>query len=989
MRTIEKKCLTRTQKLAIILSSVLVFLIIASVVLSIVYANIPTDEEEGKLPEIDEALGEALYHTSPLAYPLIDTANISAVIVRNDKGTFDLTRFPDENGAFYLGYKSPSGDESSISYLPPIMAEEANFNYETLYAMEEDDGYGTIFMLSYLMQALGTPYFHERIYLPADAAARAEMLASFGLDDENKTSVSFAYGERDDEGVFTAKGNRHIDIGDSALNGYGRYYRVDGRDCIYYSGHDTLKYAELGFESFVRGVLVAEGLDEDKTFEPLLTTDFKEWKNEIIESGRVTDKHSVIAKGDVFSPIKESAAYTPEKYPDGYLKIENGDLTFDLSGFKGADRDRLIAALVGKEIGAQAEPIYITLISDYVASANTVIDFGDAESVKYKYVINKIEAILDYEGGNECRTDGTPVGEGKLLLVGYDYYIGGEKQNTSIERHAVINLDDALLSGYKSAFASASVGELAAPISIDIEYTKANAARTVRKLYVKDIIKIYDSDGKIDTRVTSDGYATITYYETVNGVMGEVRSMDVPMATIKEKAGFEAIYDAILGKEQGIDLAILASETVSYSELFREFVTSRVQSIERCLESELVVSFNFKNASERDPFYGESIYENTTEQYKLYGIHSDNCQQVLRLLGGIGDNSTKSDGLHGKTVAVGLTHDVKHKYGLNAYTIYFELPRGIYDIAVPSENEDEESKLDYGSYDTVGFTLYISEVVYITDEKTREVGKYRYVGSDMYDLVALVDNSKLEFVDYSFVDFWARRTVVLLDLDTVASFGVDFYMNDVYGSYDFEIKKDIVYKQGQTMSLIPFEGYETTIDWYNVYVKQADGSMQNTELAKYIAANGTNDKGQIGVHTLYNAVMGGGKDLTLPDSIEWVGVSNFFLAYQVLSMTSYEGTLTEAEQALATDENKVMSIRLQLSADNASELPYVYDFHRISDRKVMVRFYQVDSTGNPEGEPVSDFYISTFAFKKLASAYLSVLNAEQVDVEVPYPDEVG
>ena len=90
MRTIEKKCLTRTQKLAIILSSVLVFLIIASIVLSIVYANIPTDEEEKELPEINEALGEVLYQNQPLAYSFIDTANISAVIVRNEKGTFDF-----------------------------------------------------------------------------------------------------------------------------------------------------------------------------------------------------------------------------------------------------------------------------------------------------------------------------------------------------------------------------------------------------------------------------------------------------------------------------------------------------------------------------------------------------------------------------------------------------------------------------------------------------------------------------------------------------------------------------------------------------------------------------------------------------------------------------------------------------------------------------------------------------------------------------------
>jgi hypothetical protein len=54
----------------------------------------------------------------------------------------------------------------------------------------------------------------------------------------------------------------------------------------------------------------------------------------------------------------------------------------------------------------------------------------------------------------------------------------------------------------------------------------------------------------------------------------------------------------------------------------------------------------------------------------------------------------------------------------------------------------------------------------------------------------------------------------------------------------------------------------------------------------------------------------------------------------------------------------------------------------------MVSFYITDENGDKiesYGE-VCDFYITTFAFKKLVNNYVYLLNGEVVDESVGYPD---
>jgi hypothetical protein len=64
---------------------------------------------------------------------------------------------------------------------------------------------------------------------------------------------------------------------------------------------------------------------------------------------------------------------------------------------------------------------------------------------------------------------------------------------------------------------------------------------------------------------------------------------------------------------------------------------------------------------------------------------------------------------------------------------------------------------------------------------------------------------------------------------------------------------------------------------------------------------------------------------------------------------------------------------------------YTYEFYRYKDRRVLVRLYPVNSEGNKvEAREVSEFYISTFAFKKIVGNFLTVLNGEELDIDKVY-----
>lgn len=971
----------------IVLSCILVALIVLAIVLSLIKpaADGPT---ETVVPDIRE--DEWLYNnTYPLAYERILESQIQTMLISNEQGTFSMMRWPDEDGAFWLGYTNGEGVENMVQYIPPIVSTDSSFDYESLYAIEEGDGFGRMYVLSYLCSAVGTPYFTERIDLPVgkdeeSLKRREQLLKQYGLDGEKLNRISFVYTYTKDG--QTKEGTHHIEIGAQALSGAGYYYRVDGRDCVYYTATSTFKYALLGFKDFVRGMLIAPGAAGDSPAAPWITTDFKEWLNTVHEDGAVTEESEVIVSGNVRVPIRESATYTPTLYPDGYEITKSDGLSFDLDDLKGLEAlDRINAALVGSTVGDHsADPILISVIRELYESGGIRVSFDGKDALKYTYTISAIESVIDSGTNLESDTVGTPVSDNSKVKLTYTYAIDGVKKS-NMPSHAIVDLaSDKTPDTLKAALVGKTVGKLSTPITEEITYTKDTAIKSVERLVIADIIAIYDDKGAVAEKVTDTSYVSLRYYDEVDGVKGELTNLTVSIPDLSKDEKWAPLRDALIGKSIGKDLNTVAYSDTYYYEIFRDFYTVEVESIDYFVSSELIVSFKFVNMSERDPFYRESLYENTLDgKYSLYGLNANVCENVIKVLGGIGadESSTSSAaGFSGMTVAVGLTSQIMKDKNLYDYTVYCEFPSGV------TDSPDNESDLTWKK--TTGFTLYISR----EDPKT---GK-RYVGSDMYDLVAEVDGDLLSFVEYNFVEFWARRHLVLTDAAYVTDFDISFFMEDVYGQYEFDVTKKTVYiyraEDGKFYSTYEYVEGASTQDQYQINVTEGEGSMKNTELAKYLERMNSSSSWTGGntasMFAFYNDVMGGGEELFLPNSIETVGASNFALAFQVIQSVQYQGILTEDEQAEALTKKKLMSFRIKMDAENSSAYYYNYDFYRLDDRRVAVSMYQADEEGNAMSSAVTDFYLSTFAFKKIVSTYLTLLDAKDVDSTLPYPDEV-
>ena len=62
-------------------------------------------------------------------------------------------------------------------------------------------------------------------------------------------------------------------------------------------------------------------------------------------------------------------------------------------------------------------------------------------------------------------------------------------------------------------------------------------------------------------------------------------------------------------------------------------------------------------------------------------------------------------------------------------------------------------------------------------------------------------------------------------------------------------------------------------------------------------------------------------------------------------------------------------------------------FYRVSDRRVVVHLYKQISGNDTKIAEVSDFYVSIFSFKKLVNLYFGLLNTDNINNELPYPED--
>ncbi len=1014
------KGLSKNQLTIVILATILTVLLALTVVACVFLAKSVNDngaQQPLVPPEILE--GEGIKFNYATAYPEVTDDMITSISVKNKyEGEYREYKFlrDEEIGDFVLCYRDANGDWQV--YYPNICEEDGGFEYSDLYAIEMEDSFKAITKLKYLCMAIEAPYFSERIYLSSDPATRLGEEKIYGLDEESRHTIEFTFTEKDEDGkpvknedgtLKTTK--RVIEIGDMIINGEGHYYRVDGRDYIYSARNNYFSYGLVDFASFIKATLVAEGLSDDNGFGPYLTPNYYQW---------VTTKYEGAKREDTASPIttvpekSTVIVYTDTVYPSA-VDTDNG--RYVISDYKLVELDLeelakldtykpLVNLLVGKGVGARDGVYYDTgsgkgdlddrLVATVITGSKD-IEFGDDSSKKYEYIISEIVSVVTEN--DDLTKIGTPVGTNTKIKVKYTYKINGELQDGGKAHFGVLDLTSSLLtSENKTALSSLSVGELSSPLTLEIDYTKENARKKNVKYAISEILSIFDQKGNELKKISDDSIVTYRWYYEIDGVKGEIETEVLNLKA--ENDGNDVFREALRGYGTGkfATAKTVFDGDVYYQELY-DFTTYNIARIDYYLTNELTIAFRFKNATGRDPYYGESLYENLmTGKYSLYGLNSNSCEGVVKVLGGISnDNSAGvASGLYGsETVAVGLTPEVKEKYGLYAHKIYFELPRQIepyeYDDGTDSDEYD-----DYYWYDTLAFTLYISEV--------DPIDGTRYVGSDMYDVVTKIKAEDLAFLDYDFESFWARRTLVLMDVSYIDYIEAEFFMDDLYGSYMFDLDHKDVYVKGNKEAKEPPEGETGWSKFDKIRVDVTPrGECTESMLIKYISEKGYTS-GMLSLTELYDyeylekykgtpeyaekeAVY---NKMLKASNYDYLGTAYFKEAIRALYLIGYSGTMTEEEQSKAIkEENLVMRLSFKLlPVPNASSYEYVYSFYRADDRRVLVSIHQEDSEGNVVIEPVSSLYVSTFALKKIANNLTGLLNAQLIDPSVGYPEDV-
>lgn len=1054
MKQVIKFKLSKTHIAIICTALLLVVAIIGYAVVSTVAAargDGDSSSPSAGEPPLSVMAGESTYGAYNVAYERVTTSDISAIEINNNTGKYGFIR-TEKSTPMIMYYNNGKED---VNYLPPYYESQGDISsYEDFYSfLSASDGTAQGYLLTYLSVSIGTMYFYDRIELPtvptlsatatdaekAEAAAketeRNEMLREFGFSNPQYVTFTYYNGEKKDDGTAAESGHM-ITIGGQDAGGNGYYYMVDGRNYIYYTGSQYLQYALYGVEKYIKGSLVAPGLSQDGPYEPYLTSDFKQWRTERFETvgDSITADSLVVAVGSTMIPTNPKSGEDTSNAgaAAGYYSSSYGSISFDFHDalVTHSDYRRFMKLVSGKTVGtyydssvAGSDPasrLYLSLLTPLGTSSEKALNFSDKSSLTYTYHITAVEAVItDTE---EITSEDKRAGaEYSLVRVAYNYYIDGTLASAAGagSQHAIIDITDSRIPAEaREALASSPIGKRSSdPIIFDITYTKENALVGEIKLTVDSISLITDSKGNTLDKVTADAYVMFTYHQEEDGVSQGYKTWCISMADLKNDTESQwaklGLYNVLLGEKMDPDFDYEFTVSTRYYELMRDYTCFAIDRIKYFVTYDIVTSFKFVNASERDPYYGETFYINTLEnEYKMYGLNADACEKVVNYLGGVGSSGTTvSAGLYGETVAVGLTFDNFEKYGLDAHRIYFELPRGIFprdEITGDGSSTGDAELSDYDWYSTLGFNLYISDVKYDADGSA-----YRYIGSDMYDVITKVDAENFAFLDMEFTEFWARRYMILMDINKISSIGVDFNMSDVYGEYDFDIHRQVNYigvkgsetvystskenliKQGYTVS-------DTTLTKEVVRVTAGgEGDkdiaflegLMDTEFKRYCLStsiknqqNGRNPINTTSLTLLYNRYHGYDDNYYLSNSLDSVGTDNFKTVVSSIFMTTYHGVLTEEEKAGITVGGDYL-MRLCLAVEDGAKTAYYgYEFYRVSDRKVMVMLYETDAAGNRiYGTTVGDFYVTTFAFKQIVDNIVGLLNCELIDESTGYP----
>ena len=990
----------------IITSFILVLLITAYIIINALFnsgaiGGTDTGSTSGSTITYDESIGESQYLGTPTIYSYIKKANITKISVTSHVDEFVMQRPQMKDSGEYLSYfifrYKDDASKELIDYMPNITFTGEGINYDSLYAVETSDGLNAT-KIDYLCAMIGALYFQNKVELKADTAD--EQLKMYGLDEKNRETITIDYLDAD------GKEQKHtVYVGNKLITGMGYYFMLDGRDMIYASAQsDRLSYLLSGFEKLVATRIVAATYASDSTFEPYLTPGYKQWNNNYVDY-EVVDEDGKEDSLVIFNASKKSPDYgkSDKVGDDGY--ILSGYTDENMLNLKEVKQDyryyyiteALRSMRASKDAGV--EKISSTVLTEFLEAA---LYDSEKDTGKYTYTITAIEAVYTSDN-REITKLGEPVLGAKKVKVTYDVALDGEKLNAK-PYHAVIDLDGAkaLSEEAKTQILASSVGELSEHIRCeDVRYVydpenPENTNVNMRTVYFKieSINRIYKKVGEgaeqtfeYQEKIDANSIVDMSVCYVLKDEYGKIETTATDTFIIDLSAITEGddltIKNAIVGMsaEIGEDGKLVELGRKFYQDM-QAFEVYEIENVLGFMEQELTVAFRFTN--DRDDFYGDSTYENILDElepghkYADYAMNVENCDRVVRILGGISENGTSAgaEGLVGtETVAVGLTSEVMREYHLyEGKTVSFGLPRGIYENPVTGGFESDH---------VLTFNLYISPV-----QRSANGEKFYYIGSDMYDTVVKFVSDELDYLDYSFAEFWARRKMVMIASENIDKIELDFTMDDLYGKYDLDVDNQLKYVDENGKKQNCPHGEDENHDCFNdvnveASVRDYTTDYTETALLNYLVSLG---KKGMDLGELYNRVAGikpGGTGLSF--GYDTAGTYYYREVLMVMFSTYYMGVLTQDD--IIGAEGKESLMKLAFTVDSSSTLDkFCYEFVRLDDRRIMVSFYREDDDGKISGEVINDFYITDFAFKKIVYAYTSLLSGKAFDADTAYGD---
>lgn len=985
------KKLTKKHIYIIITSLILALLITAYIIINALFNSGAIgggDAGSGSVGGVtyDESIGESHYLGTPTVYPYVKKNNITKISVKSHVDDFVMQRPQKKDSGEYLSYfifrykDTDSGEY--VDYMPNIAFTGEKFNYDSLYAVETSDGLNAT-KIEYLCAMIGALYFQNKVELKADT--RDEQLKMYGLDSEHREVVEIDYLDED------GNEKKHtVYIGDKLITGAGYYFMLDGREMIYASAQsDRLSTMLSGFEKLISSRIVAASYGMDGSYEPYLTTGYKQWTNTYTDTeGKLPTADSlVIFNASTLTPDygdgAESGAdgYIPSGYTDeNMLNLKEVKTSYQYKYITRALRSMGVSKTAGAGIKS-------TVLTNFLEA-----ELYDAEkgTGNYTYTITAIESA--FFGDEEKSATDTPVLGANRVKVTYSVTLDG-KQLNSKPYHAVIDLDGAkaIPAEAKEAILASSVGEFSENIVFNTRYEEGKSNTRTVSFKIVSINQIYKIVGEGDEQ-------TVEYQEKIDGnsivymsvcyvlkdEYGKTETTPTDSFVIDLSAITEGddliIKNAILGMGAGESDKSVELGSKIYQDM-QAFEVYEIENVLGFMEQELIVAFRFTN--DRDDFYGESTYANILSEldsgnkYAHYAMNVENCDRVVRILGGISSDGTSSGatGLVGtETVAVGLTSEVMRKYKLyEGKTVSFGLPRGI--------DESPADENDFIWDHSLTFNLYISPVQY--GERGE---KFYYIGSDMYDIVVKFTSDELDYLDYSFAEFWARRNMVMISSANLDKIEIDFKMSDLYGSYDFDVKHQLTYIDENNKKQPCTHGEDVAHDCFDDITVRAsingfepgksslEGKYTETELSKRL------EDQSMTLDNLYYYVTGEKTAF----GVDTEGTYYYKEMLMIMFSTYYMGVLSEEDIIAAEAKESLMKLSFTVESSTVLD-KYCYEFIRLDDRRIMVSFYLEDEAGKKTSR-VNDFYITDFAFKKIVYAYTSLLSGKAFDADTAYGD---